>query len=149
MQQLQELKFQLDSEPRSEVSGQGNKVCMHLEIMLHFVVYFVGMQLIRYSPKILSLDLSKPSSLAEKCEEAIGFYGRVDILVNNAGVGLRGDVMDTDISVDRRIMEVNFFGTVALTKGEGVSPHKTGSFRVIQTIFQLTFKHSVGSICFV
>lgn len=93
----------------------------------------------RYSPKILPLDLSKPSSLAEKCEEAIGFYGRVDILVNNAGIGLRGAVMDTNLSVDRRIMEVNFFGTVALTKGEGremnsvppLHPSETASSQVV------------------
>lgn len=46
-------------------------------------------------------------------------FGHIDILVNNAGVSSRGSVMETDIAVDRRVMEVNFFGTVALTKGEG------------------------------
>lgn len=88
-------------------------------VLFHWSIPFSHLlQITRYSPKVLSLDLSEPSSLAEKCEEAIGFYGRVDILVNNAGIGSRGNVLDTDISVDRRIMEVNFFGTVALTKGE-------------------------------
>jgi short-subunit dehydrogenase len=54
----------------------------------------------------------------DKSQEAVGFYGRVDILVNNAGVGLRGSVLETDIAVDRKVMEVNFFGTIALTKGK-------------------------------
>ena len=44
-------------------------------------------------------------------------FGHVDILVNNAGVSSRSSVMETDAAVDRRVMEVNFFGTVALTKG--------------------------------
>ena len=44
-------------------------------------------------------------------------FGHVDILVNNAGVSSRSSVMETDTAVDRRVMEVNFFGTVALTKG--------------------------------
>ena len=78
---------------------------------------FLNTKVIRYSPKILSLDLSDTGSLAEKCHEAVGFYGRVDILLNNAGVSYRGSVLETDIAVDRRVMEVNFFGTIALTKG--------------------------------
>lgn len=73
--------------------------------------------MVRYSPKILQLDLSDCTSLVEKCREAIGIYTRVDILVNNAGISSRGGVLDTEESVDRRVLEVNFFGTVALTKG--------------------------------
>ena len=71
----------------------------------------------RFSPKVLSLDLSLPSSLPEKVGEALQAFGRVDILINNAGISSRGSAMETDISVDRKVMEVNFFGTVALTKG--------------------------------
>lgn len=72
-----------------------------------------------HSPKILPLDLSDAGSIAGKAQEALDAFGHVDILVNNAGVSSRGSVMETDIVVDRRVMEVNFFGTVALTKGEG------------------------------
>ena len=61
------------------------------------------------------------ASIAGKAQEAVDAFGRIDILVNNAGVSSRGSVMETDIAVDRRVMEVNFFGTVALTKGEGWS----------------------------
>ena len=65
------------------------------------------------------LDLTDTASLSGKVQEVIGHYGRVDILVNNAGMSSRGVVMETHNSVDRKIMEVNFFGTVALTKGKG------------------------------
>jgi len=43
-------------------------------------------------------------------------FGQVDILVNNAGVSQRSLVLETDFSVDRRIMEVNYFSVVSLTK---------------------------------
>jgi len=47
---------------------------------------------------------------------AIEHFGQVDILVNNAGVSQRSLVLETDFSVDRRIMEVNYFSVVSLTK---------------------------------
>ena len=70
-----------------------------------------------HSPKILPLDLSDATSIAGRAQEAVEAFGHVDILVNNAGVSSRSSVMETDTAVDRRVMEVNFFGTVALTKG--------------------------------
>lgn len=42
--------------------------------------------------------------------------GRIDILINNAGISQRGLVKDTKLDVDRKIMEINYFGAVALTK---------------------------------
>jgi short-subunit dehydrogenase len=38
-------------------------------------------------------------------------------LINNAGISQRSQAEETPIEVDRKIMEVNFFGQVALTKG--------------------------------
>ena len=66
----------------------------------------------------MQLDLTDSSAIAEKCNEAISLFGRVDILINNAGISSRGSALDTSIDVDRRVMEVNYFGTIALTKGE-------------------------------
>ena len=70
---------------------------------------------------MLQLDLSDPSSIADKCQEANSLYGCIDILINNAGVSSRGSVLDSCMEVDRRVMEVNFFGTIALTKGTAIS----------------------------
>jgi dehydrogenase/reductase SDR family member 7B len=42
--------------------------------------------------------------------------GEVDILVPSAGVSQRSLAAETDLSIDRAIMEVNYFGTIALTK---------------------------------
>lgn len=62
--------------------------------------------------------------------------GRVDVLVNNAGISQRSLGKDTDMSVDRRIMEVDYFAPIALTKL--VLPHmierKSGQLVVTSSV---------------
>lgn len=65
---------------------------------------------------VLPLDLAEPASLAEAARQALQEIGPIDVLINNGGVGQRSRVIDTRLEVDRRIMEVNFFGAVALSK---------------------------------
>lgn len=65
---------------------------------------------------ILPLDLSKSSTLQSITETAIQTFGHIDILVNNGGLGQRSLIVETTLEVDRQIMEVNYFGTIALTK---------------------------------
>ena len=65
---------------------------------------------------IIPLDLAEPASLEEKAREAESVFGRIDILVNNGGVSQRALVMETPVEVDRKIMEVNYFSGVILTK---------------------------------
>ena len=43
-------------------------------------------------------------------------YGSIDILVNNAGVSQRALAKDTDFEVDKRLVDVNLLGTIAVTK---------------------------------
>ena len=48
----------------------------------------------------------------------MALHGRIDIIINNGGMSFRGEIIDTDLSVDQKVMAVNYFGQVALTKGE-------------------------------
>jgi short-subunit dehydrogenase len=64
----------------------------------------------------LPLDLSKSVTLQAVAQEAIQCFGHIDILVNNGGIRHRGLVNETSLEVDRQIMEVNYFGNIALTK---------------------------------
>ncbi len=65
---------------------------------------------------ILPLDLENTSTIQELTEKVISSFGQIDILVNNGGMSQRSLTKDTPIEIDRKIMEINFFGTVALTK---------------------------------
>jgi len=63
-----------------------------------------------------TLDLAEPASLGAAAERVQSDVGAVDVLVNNGGISQRGTAADTDMDAVRRIMEVNFFGAVELTK---------------------------------
>ena len=65
---------------------------------------------------VLPIDLTKPDTFAEAVTQVYNTFGKVDLLFNNAGISQRSYVIDTDISVDRKLMEINYFGTVGLTK---------------------------------
>jgi dehydrogenase/reductase SDR family protein 7B len=85
---------------------------------------------------ILPLDLSDTTKTDELTKQVIAKFGRIDILVNNGGISQRSLTKDTPLELDRRIMEVNFFGTVALTKS--VLPYflkqKSGHIVVMSSI---------------
>ncbi|MGC1243553.1 MAG: SDR family oxidoreductase [Chryseosolibacter sp.] len=66
--------------------------------------------------RILPLDLEKPDTLKLSTEAAIQIFGHVDVLINNGGISQRSMIADTALTVDRRLMEINYFGAVALTK---------------------------------
>jgi dehydrogenase/reductase SDR family member 7B len=65
---------------------------------------------------ILPVDLAATETLAAATEAVLERFGHIDVLVNNGGISQRGTVAETELDVDRRIMEVNYMGTVALTK---------------------------------
>lgn len=62
------------------------------------------------------LDLGSGSSFTEETEQVIKHFGRVDFLFNCGGISQRSNASETQLDVDRKIMEVNYFGTIALTK---------------------------------
>ncbi len=66
--------------------------------------------------KILPLDLAQPEILEAKTKEALALFGRVDIIIHSGGISQRSFAMDTDTEVSRRLMEVNFFSTIIITK---------------------------------
>jgi len=71
--------------------------------------------------KIIALDLADYAGLEPKVLEAVTWFGSVDILVNNGGISQRSLASETLVSVDKRIMDINYLGTVGLTKA--LLPH--------------------------
>jgi dehydrogenase/reductase SDR family protein 7B len=65
---------------------------------------------------LLPLDLADQSNFESKKNEVLSKFSRIDILLNNGGVSQRSLAKDTKLQVDREIMEVNYFGTVGLSK---------------------------------
>ena len=65
---------------------------------------------------VLPLDLEQPHTHAAAVAAALAHWGGIDVMVHNAGVSQRSPLADTQLAVLRRLMEVNYFGTVSLTQ---------------------------------
>uniref|UniRef100_A0A671EIF2 Dehydrogenase/reductase SDR family member 7B n=1 Tax=Rhinolophus ferrumequinum TaxID=59479 RepID=A0A671EIF2_RHIFE len=69
-----------------------------------------------HKPYMVTFDLADPGAIVAATAEILRCFGCVDVLINNAGVSYRGAITDTTMDVDKTVMEINYFGPVALTK---------------------------------
>ena len=65
---------------------------------------------------VLSFDLENTEMLPQKAADAIRIFGRIDLLINSGGISQRSLAIDTAAATEERLMRVNFWGTVALSK---------------------------------
>lgn len=65
---------------------------------------------------VLPLDLENTLDLEAKAHSALHIFGRIDIIIHSGGVSQRSLAMDTALDVAQKIMNINFWGTVALTR---------------------------------
>ncbi|MEO5684660.1 MAG: SDR family oxidoreductase [Chitinophagaceae bacterium] len=61
-------------------------------------------------------DVSKEQDCRRFIESTIETFGGIDILINNAGVSMHALVNDVDVDVIRKVMDINFYGSVYCTK---------------------------------
>lgn len=85
---------------------------------------------------ILALDLEKTDELKQKTIEAISVFNRIDGVLLSGGISQRSLILETDIKVDRKLMEVDYLGNVAIAKA--LLPHfienRSGLFIVISSV---------------
>ncbi|OFY64824.1 MAG: hypothetical protein A2V64_03885 [Bacteroidetes bacterium RBG_13_43_22] len=61
-------------------------------------------------------DLSDTSNIGSLVEQQLKSTGRLDYLLNIGGISQRARIDETPLWLDRKIFEINYFGTIALTK---------------------------------
>ncbi|HVR40560.1 MAG TPA: SDR family oxidoreductase [Thermoanaerobaculia bacterium] len=62
------------------------------------------------------LDLTDDAAIKTAVAEVLRDFDHVDIVVHSGGVSQRSIVAETDLATDRQLMDINYFGTIALTK---------------------------------
>lgn len=72
----------------------------------------------RFGIKALAVqtDVSLEADCRHLITQAVFTFGKVDMLINSAGISMRALFNDLDMSVIRKVMEVNFYGTAYCTK---------------------------------
>lgn len=85
---------------------------------------------------VVPLDLACPASLDAAAAAALAVHGRVDVLVNNGGISQRALARELRMDVVRRVLEVNFFSTVALTQAvlPGMRARGEGHLVVVSSV---------------
>ena len=88
---------------------------------------------------VLPLDLANHEEMEAKVKEVITHFGRIDVLLNNGGISQRSLIKDTDFSVYQRLIDIDYLGTVALTKA--VLPvfieQQSGQYGVVTSLMGL------------
>lgn len=64
----------------------------------------------------IKTDVSIEEDCKNLIESTVNYFGRIDFLINNAGISMRASFIKVDLNVIRRLMDVNFWGTVCCTK---------------------------------
>ena len=88
---------------------------------------------------VVTLDLAEAQSLPGVAQHVETEIGPVDVMVHCGGISQRSKAIDTDLDVDRRVMEIDYFGTLALTKAllPGMVKRGRGHFVVVTSLMGL------------
>ena len=98
---------------------------------------------------VLNLDLGAIDTFKIIVKEAVSVFGSIDILVNNGGISQRSPIIETSIDVDRTLMEIDYLGTVALSKA--LLPYfvsqQSGYFVVVSSLMGKFSSHYRSAYC--
>ncbi|XP_036612242.1 dehydrogenase/reductase SDR family member 7C [Trichosurus vulpecula] len=89
-----------------------------------------------FTPKLVLLDLSDISCVQDVAKEILDCYGCVDILINNASMKVKGPAQNISLELDKKIMDVNYFGPITLTKAllPNMISRRTGQIVLVSNI---------------
>ena len=85
---------------------------------------------------VVPLDLEINSDYNNEVKQVVKKYSTIDFLIINGGISQRSQIHETPISIDRKLMEINYFGNISITKS--VLPYmmkqKSGHIVVVSSI---------------
>jgi NAD(P)-dependent dehydrogenase (short-subunit alcohol dehydrogenase family) len=81
---------------------------------------------------VVKLDITDLAAIPRVVDDVLQQHGRIDVLVNNAGRGMVGAAEETTDDELRGLMELHFFGPVALTRAVLPSMRERKSGTVVQ-----------------
>jgi short-subunit dehydrogenase len=85
---------------------------------------------------VVPLDLARSETFPVAVAEVLARRGQIDVLLNNGGVSQRALAADATLEVERALMEVDYFGPVALTKAvlPAMRARRSGRIVVVSSV---------------
>lgn len=85
---------------------------------------------------VLPIDLEQSQNATNWVKKVIEKFGHIDILINNGGISQESNALETSLKVEKKIMDINYFGNVALAKAVApfMQQQKSGKIAVITSI---------------
>jgi len=80
---------------------------------------------------LLPLDLEKTGDVGHLTEQILKKFGTIDVLINNAGVGQISASLRSQEAIERKIVEINFWGHVSIAKAVAQVMVKQGSGKIV------------------
>ena len=68
---------------------------------------------------VFTADVSKKEDCEAFVQAALQQLGGIDVLINNAGISMRALVSEVKVETLQQVMDINFWGTVALFASRG------------------------------
>jgi len=85
---------------------------------------------------ILPFNLEKHELIPSIVKKALSFYNTIDKIILNGGISQRSLIIDTDLAVDKKLIDVDYLGNVAISKA--ILPYfvenKKGHFVVVSSV---------------
>ena len=81
----------------------------------------------------IPLDITRSESIQMAFREALEKASRIDVLILHAGISQRALALETDIEIDRKFMDVNYFGQIELAKAVGRHMIENGGGHIAAT----------------
>ena len=83
------------------------------------------------SIECIPCDLADKSSVQSLANHSLSLKTPIDILINNGGISSRSSFIDTQLEIDERVMQINFFSGVALAKAVVPGMVENGAGKIV------------------
>lgn len=85
---------------------------------------------------VLPIDITSKEDFSLEVQSVVAHFGQIDVLINNAGISQRSGIRQTQFTVYKQLMDINFFGTIALSLSvlKVFEKQNFGHFAIISSI---------------
>jgi short-subunit dehydrogenase len=99
-----------------EFANKGASIVISARNMEKLTVVAAKIKKLGVEVLAVQCDVSVPLDCEHLVKQTISKFGRIDTLINNAGISMRAVFNDMDVDVLKKVMDINFYGTVYCTK---------------------------------